>query len=153
VQGILEDYLGEALDAFSPELRAAAIALLAQMVTSAGTRNVISAEDLVQRVREEQPDLSPSLLSDALERLERESRLIRRERRHDIYLYEITSEFLVPWISERREEARVERLRNELRREQERARDRRRLRVFRSIAGALVVVAVVVALLAVFALR
>jgi WD40 repeat protein len=154
VQGILEDYLGEALDAFSPELRAAAIALLAQMVTSAGTRNVISAEDLVQRVREEDRDLAPAPLSEALERLERESRLIRRERRRDIYLYEITSEFLVPWISQRREEARLvqERRRAEQRREQERTRERRRLRVLGSIAGGLLVFAAVVALLAVWAL-
>jgi WD40 repeat protein len=154
VQGILEGYLGEALDEFSAELRAAAIALLAQMVTSAGTRNVISAEDLVQRVHEEDPDLSPPLLSDALERLERESRLIRRERRHDIYLYEITSEFLVPWISQRREEARLvhERRRDEQRREQERAREQRRLRVLGSIVGALLVVAGMVAILAVWAL-
>ena len=33
------------------------------------------------------------------QRLERESRLVRRERRRDIDLYEITSEFLVPWIT------------------------------------------------------
>jgi len=109
VQGLLEDELGEALDAFSPNLRAGAIALLSEMVTSAGTRSVISAEDLVQRVRQEDPDLSATLLYEALERLERESRLIRRERRRDIDLYEITSEFLVPWISQRREEARFAR--------------------------------------------
>jgi WD40 repeat protein len=152
VQGILEDYLGEALDEFSAELRAAAIALLAQMVTSAGTRNVISAEDLVQRVREEDPDLSPPLLSDALERLERESRLIRRERRHDIYLYEITSEFLVPWISQRREEARLvrERRRDERRRERERA--RQRFVVVVSIAAVLVLAVALVGVLAVWAL-
>lgn len=154
VQGILEDYLGESLDAFSPPLRAAAIALLAQMVTSAGTRNVISAEDLVRRVREEDPDLSPTLLSEALERLERESRLVRREARRDIYLYEITSEFLVPWISQRREEARLarERHRDELHRDQERARERRRRVVLGSIAGALLLVATAVAILAIWAL-
>jgi WD40 repeat protein len=154
VQGILEDYLGEALDAFSPDLRAAAIALLGQMVTSAGTRNVVSVEDLVSHVRDEDSNLEPPLLVEALERLERESRLIRRERRRDIYLYEITSEFLVPWISQRREEARRlrERRRDELRRERERARERRRLRVVGSIAGALFVVVAVVALLAVWAL-
>jgi hypothetical protein len=154
VQGILEDYLGESLDVFSADLRAAAIALLAQMVTSAGTRNVISAEDLMQRVREEDPDLSPALFTEALERLERESRLIRRERRRDIYLYEITSEFLVPWISQRREEARLarERQRDELLREEERARERRRRVVLGSIAGALLLVAAAVAILAVWAL-
>jgi WD40 repeat protein len=143
VQGILEDYLGEALDAFSSDLRAAAIALLAQMVTSAGTRNVSTAEDLIQRAREENPDLPPELLAEALDRLERESRLIRREHRRDIYLYEITSEFLVPWISQRREE---------LHRQQERARERRRLRILSSIAGGLLIIGAVIAVIAVWAL-
>ncbi|HEX8158442.1 MAG TPA: WD40 repeat domain-containing protein, partial [Solirubrobacteraceae bacterium] len=154
VQGILEDYLGESLDAFPPDMRAAAIALLAQMVTSAGTRNVISAEDLLHRVSEENADLAPKLLSEALERLERQSRLIRRECRRDIYLYEITSEFLVPWISQRREEARLVhgRRRDELLRERERARERRRLRVLGSIAGALLIVVAIVAILAGWAL-
>jgi WD40 repeat protein len=154
VQGILEDYLGESLDALSPDLRAAAVALLAQMVTSAGTRNVISAEDLVQRVREQDAQVSPDLLAEALDRLESESRLIRRERRHDIYLYEITSEFLVPWINERRQEAHVERERrsDELRREHERLRERRRLRVLGSIAAAMLIFATVVTILALWAL-
>ena len=53
-QGLLEDYLGEALDRMPTQRRAAAIALLAEMVTSAGTRNVISADDLVQRVQEQE---------------------------------------------------------------------------------------------------
>jgi WD40 repeat protein len=143
VQGLLEDYLGEALDAFPPDERAAAVALLAQMVTSAGTRNVIAAEDLVARVRSEE-DLSPALLGQALDRLDRESRLVRRERRRDLDLYEITSEFLVPWISQRREE---------LRRAQERARDRRRLLVLGSIATALLLVAAGIAVIAVWAIR
>ena len=139
VQGLLEDYLGEALDAFPPDLRGAAIALLGQMVTSAGTRNVMSAEDLIQRAREDE-DIPPALLEQALERLESESRLIRRERRRDLYLYEITSEFLLPWISRRRDE---------FRRMQDRRRYRRRLCVLGFIAGALLLVAAVVAVLAV----
>jgi WD40 repeat protein len=143
VQGLPEDYLGEALDAFPTDVRAAAVALLAQMVTSAGTRNVIAAEDLVARVRSEE-DISPALLAQALDRLDRESRLVRRERRRDLDLYEITSEFLVPWISQRREE---------LRRSQERARDRRRLLVLGSIAAALLVVAAGVAVIAAWAIR
>jgi WD40 repeat protein len=139
VQGLLEDYLGEALDAFPPETRFAAVALLGQMVTPAGTRNVISAEDLVHRVREEDSTLSPALLGDALNRLDRESRLVRRERRRDLDLYEITSEFLVPWISNQRAEAR--RLR-------ERRHDRRRLLVFASVAAALLLVIAGVVVLA-----
>ena len=152
VQGILEDYLGESLDAFSPDLRVAAIALLAQMVTSAGTRNVISAEDLIHRVREEDEEIPLAWLDDALESLERESKLVRRERRRDIYLYEITSEFLVPWISRRREERRLVQERRRNRREQELARERSRRRAMASIAGGLVVVVAVVATLAVWAL-
>jgi WD40 repeat protein len=143
VQGLLEDELGEALDAFPSDLRGAAVGLLSQMVTSAGTRNVISAEDLHQRVREEDPDIEPARLGEALERLERESKLVRRERRRDLYLYEITSEFLVPWISRRREELRLA---------HERQRERRRLRIFGSIAGALLIVAAAVAVLAIWAL-
>ena len=141
-QGLLEDYLGEALDAFPPDLRGAAIALLGQMVTSAGTRNVMSAEDLIQRAREDE-DIPPALAERALERLESESKLVRRERRRDLYLYEITSEFLVPWISRRREE---------FQRLQERARERRRLRQFGSIAAALLLVVAVIAAVAVWAL-
>jgi hypothetical protein len=53
VQGLLEDYLGEELEAFPPDLKYPAVALLGQMVTAQGTRNVISAESLVERVREE----------------------------------------------------------------------------------------------------
>jgi WD40 repeat protein len=141
VQGLLEDYLGEALDAFPVDVRAAAIALLSEMVTTAGTRNVVTADYLFERVRDEQ-DLSPELLATALERLERESKLVRRERRRDLDLYEITSEFLVPWISRQRED---------LRRQQERRRERRRLRIAGLIGLAGVLLAVVIGTLAIWA--
>ena len=124
VQGLLEDYLGEAIDQMPQQLQGAAIALLAQMITDAGTRNVISAADLFQRVREHESRQTPAVLEQALERLS-QSRLVRRERRRDLDLYEITTEFLVPWISRRREEHRHRR-------------ERRRLIVVGSIATALV---------------
>ncbi|HEV2918263.1 MAG TPA: hypothetical protein VG673_03325, partial [Actinomycetota bacterium] len=120
VQGVLEDYVWESLERFPDDLRYGAIALLGQMVTSSGTRNVISAQDLIERVRlEEGDDIPEERLEQALEALEGETRLVRRERRRDLYLYEITSEFLVPWIARRREE---------LIRAQERIRERRKLR-------------------------
>jgi WD40 repeat protein len=144
VQGLLEDDLGEALEAFPGALRAAAVALLSQMVTSAGTRNVISADDLRQRVREEHEDIAPALLDEALLRLERDSKLVRGGRRRDLYLYEITSEFLVPWISHRRDELRLA---------HERQRERRRMRILASIAGGLLIVVALIAALAVLALR
>jgi WD40 repeat protein len=116
-QGLLEDYLGEALDGMPAQLRPAAVAVLAQMVTSAGTRNVISAGDLIQRVEGQERGIKPGLIQQAIDDLSR-SRLVRRERRRDLDLFEITSEFLVPWISRRRDE---------FRRSQERLRERRRL--------------------------
>jgi WD40 repeat protein len=118
VQGLLEDYLGEALDAFAPAMRNAAMALLSQMVTSAGTRNVISSEDLVNRVGVEE-GMPPDLLKKTLQRLDQESRLVHCERRRGLQLYELASEFLVPWVSRRREQ---------LRRAQEQRDERRRRR-------------------------
>jgi WD40 repeat protein len=142
-QGLLEDYLGEALGDMPAQLRPAALVLLAQMVTSAGTRNVISAGDLFQRVQEQEGDITPGLLEQALEHLS-QSRLVRRERRRDLDLYEITSEFLVPWISRRRAE---------FRRLQDRRRDRRRLLILGSIAMALLLVGTVIAVFAVNAVQ
>jgi WD40 repeat protein len=142
VQGLLEDYLGEAIDEMPQELRGAAIALLAQMITDAGTRNVISAADLFQRVRENEGRQTSAVLEQALERLS-QSRLVRRERRRDLDLYEITTEFLVPWISKRREE---------LQREQAHRAEIRRLKIVALIAGVLLVVAGIVAALAVVAI-
>ena len=140
-QGLLEDYLGEALEQMPGHLQAAAIALLGQMVTGAGTRNVISASDLFERVRAEDGGERPAHLDEALERLS-QSRLVRRERRRDLDLYEITSEFLVPWISARRDE---------LRESQARRRERRRLIVLGSVALALLLIAAIVAALAIWA--
>ncbi|HEX6583428.1 MAG TPA: WD40 repeat domain-containing protein [Thermoleophilaceae bacterium] len=144
VQGVLEDYLGEALDAFPPVLRGAAIALLSQMVTSAGTRNVMSAEDLMQRVLEEDDDIPRPLLENALERLESESRLVRRERRRDLFLYEITSEFLLPWIRRRRDEFQQMLARH---------RERRRIRRLGATVGILLLFGAIVAALAIWALN
>lgn len=144
VQGLLEDAFGEALDAFPPQVRFAAVALLGELVTAAGTRNVSSAADLFERAERDDPALTRPLLEQALERLERDSKLVRRERRRELDLYEITSEFLVPWITRRRAEAH---------RQRERRRDRRRLLVLGALVGALVPVVLAVAALAVWALH
>jgi WD40 repeat protein len=144
VQGVLEDSLGEAFDAFPDDLRYAAVAVLGQMVTAAGTRNVVSVSDLVQRVCDDDRTLPRDLVEHALERLEHGSRLVRREHRRDVDLYEITSEFLVPWISERRAEAL---------RVRERRRDRRRFLALSAVAAALALFAALVAALAAWALH
>ena len=59
LQGLLEDEIGEAVASFPPDLRVAAIALLSELVTPAGTRNVVAAEDLSMRIRESHPDFAP----------------------------------------------------------------------------------------------
>jgi Novel STAND NTPase 1 len=139
VEGLLEQALGEALDAFPCDVRAAAVALLSQMVTCAGTRNVASAEDLRQRVRDEDQGIPSALLDEALDRLQRESKLVRCERRHDLDLYEITSEFLVPWIGKRREQQRV-------------LHERRRLRILSSMVAGLTILTSLTAAIAAWAL-
>ena len=134
-QGLLEDYLGEALDDMPAQLRPAAVAVLAQMVTPAGTRNVISAGDLIQRVEGQEGGIKPGLIQQAIDALSR-SRLVRRERRRDLDLYEITSEFLVPWISRRRDQFR-------------RSRERRRLLIVILILATVTISATIAALLAI----
>jgi WD40 repeat protein len=103
VQGLLEEFLSESLERFPPELRDPAVALLSRMVTSSGTRNVVSAEGLVADVRDEE-GIPEDLAKRALVELEQKTKLVRRERRRDVDLYEIASEFLLPWIQRQREE-------------------------------------------------
>jgi WD40 repeat protein len=126
-QGILEDYLNEELDALSSDMREVAVALLSEMVTPAGTRNVISDTDLTRRISRS-TTLPPSLVTKTLERLDQRSRLVHCERRREIRLYEITSEFLIPWINEQYQQSELQ---LERRREQ-----RRRQLLWRIAAGA-----------------
>ena len=103
VRGLLEDYLSDSLQRLPQDLFDPAVGLLSRMVTEGGLRNVISQDDLVSRV--EQEDRIPNdKLKAALIALEEQTRLIRRERRHDIIFYEIVSEFLVPWIAAQKAE-------------------------------------------------
>jgi WD40 repeat protein len=122
VRGILEDYLTESLERFPEDLHYPAIALLSQMVTGSGARDVIALVTLVERVRDEEPDISEERLKRSLDALEKETKLVRRERRRDLDLYEISSEFLVPWIARQRQERVKAR---EQRRLVERAREQR----------------------------
>ena len=118
VDGLLEDHMEAKLKAMPDELRDAAVAVLGQMITSSNTRNVVTRPDLIRRAAAEQDDLSEELLDRAVTLLEAQSGLIRRERRHDLYLYELTSEFLIPWISRQRDQlAAVRARRRQLRRE------------------------------------
>jgi WD40 repeat protein len=127
VAGILEDYLEESITQFPPELQDPAVALLSQMVTGSGARNVVSAADLIERVHAEKPDIPEERLEHTLNLLEKQTRLVQRERRRDLDLYEISSEFLVPWIGRQREEWRRAHERAELDRQLEELRQRQRV--------------------------
>jgi hypothetical protein len=100
VEGLLEDFLEQSL-ANMKELADPAVAVLSRMVTASGTRNVVSEDDAVQAVVGEDR-LSVEHVKKALTALVTDTKLVRRELRHNTYFYEIVSEFLVPWISRQR---------------------------------------------------
>jgi len=101
VQKLLEGHLTGSLDKLSPGLREPAVAILRHLVTSAGTRNIILESDLLERLRT-QEKISAAVGKRALGELTDQSRLVRRQRRNEAYFYDITSEFLVPWIQRQR---------------------------------------------------
>lgn len=119
VQGILEKYLERKLNSLDTALREPAIALLAHMITSAGTRKVISQGDLLTVVSLED-NIPDNLLSTALDSLERDTKLILRERRRDVYYCEIASEFIVNWIVAKSRERNIKTRDKKLREAQQR---------------------------------
>ena len=133
IQGLLEDYFEESLNRFPAELHYPAVALLSQMVTASGARNVVVGDDLVERVRAEEPAIAEGRLKRTLAVLESETKLVRRERRRNLDLYEISSEFLVPWIGRQRADR--------LRARERAALARRQRRLLTALGGAVVLVA------------
>jgi len=99
IQKIVEDYYLDVLKKLG-DLYDPAIALLGQMVTSSNTRNIISQPDLLHL---EKDSFSPEVIESALAALVKR-RLIRCEPRHKTDFYEIASEFLVPWILQKKGE-------------------------------------------------
>jgi len=97
IQKVLEGYWADALKKLG-DLYDPAIALLGHMVTSTNTRNIVSEPDLKYF---EKDNFSEDQISRALNALV-DSKLVRREPRHKIYFYEIVSEFLVPWIRDKK---------------------------------------------------
>jgi WD40 repeat protein len=101
VQRLLEGHLTGSLDRLSAGLREPAVAILRHLVTSAGTRNIILEADLLERLSTAEK-IPPATGKRALAELTDQSRLVRRQRRNEAYFYDITSEFLVPWIRRQR---------------------------------------------------
>jgi hypothetical protein len=99
VEGILNCYGDDVINDFTPELRDLAIVLLSHMITGSDTRNIISEDDLLTWAQQTAggEDEQKSRLKVALKSLS-DSQIVRRERRRNIYFYEITSEYLVRWI-------------------------------------------------------
>ena len=158
IEGLLEDYTEAALEELPGHLRAAAVEVLGRLVTSTNTRNVVAKNDLVQRPGSDTTDTDPDLAA-ALTILEHGSGLIRKENRRGIDLYELTSEFLIPWIRRERDELNAERKAEAARVEaQRKAEEKRReqehkLRLLRIGLAVAVVVAAVMLVLVLVALH
>ena len=101
VQRLLEGHLTGSLDRLSAGLREPAVAILRHLVTPAGTRNIILEADLLERLQTAEK-IPQTTSKRALAELTDQSRLVRRQRRNEAYFYDITSEFLVPWIRRQR---------------------------------------------------
>jgi predicted negative regulator of RcsB-dependent stress response len=99
VTGILRGYAADVFGSLPSELREEAVALLSHMVTGSNTRNIISENDLLARTSE-RTHLPHDQLHETLDEL-CDRGLMRRERRRDLYFYELASEYFVPWINER----------------------------------------------------
>lgn len=97
IQKVLEGYWADALKKLG-DLYDPSIALLGHMITSTNTRNIVSEPDLKFF---EKDNFSEDQINKALNALV-DSKLVRREPRHRIYFYEIVSEFLVPWIRDKK---------------------------------------------------
>lgn len=141
VENILGQYWSDTFESMPASLHDPALALLGHMVTASNTRNIVTEDDLHRR---EEKNFPRPLVEKALSALV-EQRLVRREPRHKIYFYEITSEFLVPWIqrktAERAAKAEAERVAEAAERQLARERTKqRRLRWLGVGLGVLVLV-------------
>jgi len=115
--GLIENYFTDAIKALG-DLEQPAILLLNRMVTSSDTRNVVSLDDLLRDVSE-QEKIKEGTLEKALRALEK-GRVVRGEKRSNVVVYEIVSEYLVPWIVRQRAELVAEKQRQALIEEQSR---------------------------------
>jgi WD40 repeat protein len=153
VQGILERYLESSLQSLPEHQQQPAVALLSRMVTPAGTRNVVSRDDLLSLVQMEE-GIPLDLLGSTLDNLEKNTKLVQRERRRNVYYYEIENEFLISWIQKKSQERQrllqeqklVEEERQ--RRLQEQAKTASRLRKLSIALAGVFLLAVVAALIA-----
>ncbi|HEX6107112.1 MAG TPA: hypothetical protein VFZ26_16100 [Gemmatimonadales bacterium] len=106
IGAVIDGYFSEQFARSSTEEKAAIKAVMSCLVTSGGTRNWVSADDLLTRV-EEETGAPRAGLEHLVRELDREGRrLVTSEERQNVTYYTILSEFLVPrirtWQEERR---------------------------------------------------
>jgi Novel STAND NTPase 1 len=126
IDGLLEDALSDGLAGLPEGLREPALSVLERLVTSSGTRNVVSEDDLVATPPGDGA-ASEDELREVLARLE-EARIVQREARREVHVFEIVSEALVPSIGELRRERAERRARARHREVVEKLEHERRLR-------------------------
>ena len=102
VRRLFGNYLERSLNRLEPRFRKPAITALTFLVTSNGTRNIVSEDDLLSNVVRDEHLAEPDA-REVLKALSRTTRLVFRQTRGDSAFYEISSEFLIPWIAEKRQ--------------------------------------------------
>ena len=122
VRRLFGNYLDRALNRLEHKFRKPAITALTFLVTSSGTRNIVSEDDLLGNVVRDDHLTQPDA-REVLEALSRTTRLVFRQTRGDSAFYEISSEFLIPWITEKRQ-AREKDAQLEKQREEQERRER-----------------------------
>lgn len=101
VIGLVNAFLSDARNTFASPQREIADALLAAMITKEGTRKVVTEEELLDDVVQEN-GIARSSIPPVIDTLVEETKLVRRDRHRQTLTYEIVSEFLVPWIRQLR---------------------------------------------------
>ena len=102
VRRLFGNYFDRALNRLEQKFRKPAITALTFLVTSSGTRNIVSEDDLLGNVVRDDHLTEPEA-REVLKALSRTTRLVFRQTRGDSAFYEISSEFLIPWITEKRQ--------------------------------------------------
>ena len=107
IGSVIEGYFTDEFARSTPEEQADIRALMSCMVTSGGTRNWVSADDLLGRVARD-TGAPRARLENLMRHLDREGRrLVTSEERQSVVYYTILSEFLVPRIRKWQEEDRL----------------------------------------------
>ncbi len=102
VRRLFGNYLERSLNRLEPRFRKPAITALTFLVTSSGTRNIVSEDDLIGNIVSDEHLTQPDA-REVLKTLSRTTRLVFRQTRGDSAFYEISSEFLIPRITEKRQ--------------------------------------------------